>query len=275
MKKSHSILVNHLQIGLVAKAALFAFAALPQLQETRELLSSQIHVPADLLWILALVAIVAIDLGLLKRLKTRLVSPLEHLVDQTKLGANTFAFKKKSMNKEEDHLKHFIESHALKLVDLEQEVARMEDEVHKVERYSAFSPSDIEELQAAVKDAQEATREAEKQIASLESRAESLETEKKELRKELKASLRELEDLQNSLAKRSAKSGETADLSSVLIEKLRDPLALISNLSWRLSKSWDDTPPARIREGLDEIGRQAEEQLALLKKYETPISSQE
>ncbi|EDY84368.1 hypothetical protein VDG1235_3999 [Verrucomicrobiia bacterium DG1235] len=273
MKDSKTILKRHLILSLTLQALIVTLIALPPLEVYRAKIAEIIQLPAGVFWIPFLALLLAGNAIVFRRLNKRLVHPLQELVHQTKLGAASIAFKKKSMNTEEDNLKHFIESQALRSTDLEQEVTRMEGEVERISELAAISPEEIDKLHAKLKAAAEETETYANQFKSEQKLAESLEKQIAELKKELKQRNREIETLHEDAREQSAEY-RGAPLSSILVEKLKTPLSLINNLSWRLAKSWADTPPAQIREGLEEISKQSEEQLELLKKYHVEDDSQ-
>lgn len=267
MKSSKTILTRHLVLGVLLQVLVVLLIALPALEPYRIQAAELSGIPRSALWIPLLGILVVAHLFMLRRLLTHVVHPVQELVHQTRLGSASFAFKKKSMNSEEDHLKHFIESHSLKYAEMEQEVTRMENEV---ERISELAKTPPEEIDALRQNLDKATRKAEDQVGKLaaeQKRANDLERDMESLRRDLKRRGRELESLREELSEQSS-DGEDAPLHSILAERLRNPLNLINNLSWRLAKSWADTPPSQIREGLEEISRQSEEQLELLKKYQ-------
>lgn len=240
--------------------------ALPALAEYRQRAAELLRIPLSAIWIPLLAILLIVDFIILKRLHTYIGNPLRHLVKQTKLGSASFAFKKKSMNFEEDHLKHFIESQALKVNEMEQEVNRMEVEVDRAVSVSKVSPEELDALEQKLEKATLALEGQLKQLADSDNARTQLEREVESLKRSLKEANRELDALKREATARE-EEGEEASFSSILVEKLKDPLTLINNLSWRLAKAWADTPMTQMREGLEEISKQSEEQLELLKKY--------
>lgn len=261
-----------LSLGLNTAAILLI--SLPPLASTREQLSTGTGIPGSTLWIPVLAITLVANYLIFKRIGKRLVVPSEELVSQTKLAASSFAFKKKSMNAEEDHLKHFIESICLRSVELEQEVNRMENEVERISESTSITPDDIDALNDKVTNAEEKFVASSKELANEQERSARLEKELSEAIRERKRALRDLETLREDLENAAPPpppeviaSNEESEPTSLLVERLRNPLNLINNLSWRLARSWADTPPSQVREGLEEICKQSEEQLELLKKY--------
>lgn len=262
-----------LSLGL--QTAAFLVITLPPLAPYREKFASLFRLPTEALWIPVLVIAVIVNYLIFKRIGKHLVVPAEELVNQTKLAASSFAFKKKSMNAEEDHLKHFIESICLRSVELEQEVTRMENEVERIAETTSITPDDIDSLNMKIENSEKKTLETSKLLANEQERSNQLEKELAEAIRDRKRALRELEtlkeEIENAVPPPPAPAPEVVasndEPTSLLVERLRNPLNLINNLSWRLARSWADTPPSQIREGLEEICKQSEEQLELLKKY--------
>ncbi len=267
MKPSKSILARHALLIQTLQVLIVVIIALPPLDPYRQQLAELVKLPVSAFWIPLLAILVLANVFVFRRIRVHLVTPTEELVNQTKLGAASIAFKKKSMNAEEDNLKHFIESQALRSADLEQEVTRMEGEIERICEISKITPDEYDELQAKLKATTEAKEKSESEIIAEKGNVARLEKELLLLRRELKQANRDLDTLRDENSQ-VLHSGDHAPLSSILVEKLKTPLSLINNLSWRLAKSWADTPPAQIREGLEEISRHSEEQLTLLKKYE-------
>lgn len=274
MKDSKTILKGHLILNISLQTLIVLLIALPPLETYRSKLSDLTGLPSSAFWIPLLALLLLVNILIFRRIGRHLVAPLQELFNQTKLGSSSIAFKKKSMNSEEDHLKHFIESLTLRSADLEQEVARMEAEVERIAELAQTSPEEVEALQAKLKAAAVENEEFASKLVGEQSNAAKLEKEIVALRRELKQRNRELETLQGEV-KLQVESSESAPLTSILVERLKTPLSLINNLAWRLSKSWEETPPAKIREGLDEIGRHSEEQLELLKRYESETQSEQ
>ncbi len=267
MKPSKSILARHALLIQTLQILIVVIIALPPLDPYRQQLADLAKLPVSAFWIPLLAILVLANLFVFRRIGAHLVVPTEELVNQTKLGSASIAFRKKSKNAEEDHLKHFIESQALRSADLEQEITRMEGEVERISEISKIAPDEYDELQDKLKATTEAKEKSESEVIAEKANVARLEKELLLLRRELKHANRELDTIrdENSQAPHPA---DHAPLSSILVEKLKTPLSLINNLSWRLAKSWADTPPAQIREGLEEISRHSEEQLTLLKNYQ-------
>ncbi len=274
MKTSKSILARHAFLIQSLQVLVVLLIALPPLAPYRQQLSELTHLPASAFWIPLLGILLLLNLALFRHIGSCLVEPTEELVNQTKLGTAGIAFKKKSKNFEEDHLKHFIESQALRSEDLETEVARMEGEVERIMELSKVSPEEFEALQRQLKSTVEAKEKSDSQIIAEQSKVAQLEKDLLLLQRELKQANRELENARAE-ADQSLHASDHAPLSSILVERLKTPLSLINNLSWRLAKSWAETPPSQVREGLEEITRQSEEQLELLKKYEREETEEE
>ncbi len=274
MKNSKSILARHALLLQTLQVLIVVIIALPQLDPYRQQLAELTKLPVSFFWIPFLVLLLVFNFILIRRLGSHLVEPSEELVNQTKLGTASIAFKKKSMNFEEDHLKHFIESQALRSADLESEVNRMEGEIERVTELSKVTPDEFDALNAKLKTTADAKTASDAQVATEQENVAKLEKELLMLRRELKQANR---DLDTALEENDQHihSSNHAPLSSILVEKLKTPLSLINNLSWRLAKSWADTPPAQVREGLEEITRHSEEQLELLKKYEAEEEDQQ
>lgn len=274
MKESKAILTRHLVLSLILQALAVIIIALPPLEPYRVQVANLTQIPVSALWIPILGIFLIINYFILRRIGQFLVAPSEELVNQTKLGASSFAFKKKSKNAEEDHLKHFIESICVRSVGLEQELNRMENEIERMNDAAKISPDEIDQLRGKVDKAEAKSVESAKLLATEQERSTRLEKELAASKRELKHALRELEEIRDDFDNRSAKTTKqelevvsAGEPTSILVERLRNPLNLINNLSWRLAKSWADTPPSQIREGLQEICKQSEEQLELLKKY--------
>ncbi len=268
MKDSKTILLRYLLLAAALQVAVILFLALQPLEHIRATVADAIRLPAHTLWIPLLVLLVGSDLLILRRLDRLLAKPFQQLVRQTKHGNSNFAFKTRSMNLEEDHLKHFVESLSLRHGEMEQELVRMETELDKAVATSKVSPEQLDQLNAKLEKAGQDSEELLRQIAELEKAKSAVERELGTTRSNLRLRSQELTELQNATMGRSSGTSQDASPSSILIEKLRNPLALISNLAWRLAKSWDETPMAQVREGLEEISKQSQEQLELLKKYQ-------
>ncbi|MBC2607000.1 hypothetical protein [Pelagicoccus albus] len=268
MKDSKTILNRQVALSLLFQILIVALLALPQLDEYRQQLAEITKLPTSAFWIPLLGILLLGNFLILSRIGTSLVEPLEELVDQTRMGAATIAFHKKSKNAEEDHLKHFIESQSLRTADMEQEIVRMENEVDRISELAKTSPEEIDALRMEIANLQSAKEDSDSQILKEQTNAAGLEKELIAIRRELKMRNRELETVRNesaALAKETAEDGRP--MSVVLAEKLKTPLNVIRNLAGRLSQSWEDTPPSQIRDGLEEISKQSEEQFAVLKKY--------
>ncbi|MBK1877776.1 hypothetical protein [Pelagicoccus mobilis] len=277
MKDSKTILNRHLWLSLSLQVLIIILIALPPLEPYRTKISEVTNLPSSAFWIPLLALLLGANILLFRHLSSHLVLPFQDLFKQTKLGSSSIAFKKKSMNTEEDHLKHFIESQTLRSSELEQEVARMESEVDRINELAKISPEEIDSLQTKLRAAAIEKDEFATKLVAEQTNAAKLEKEILSLRRDLKRTNRELESLQNEESSRSfeAQVPAASPLSSILVEKLKTPLSLINNLAWRLAKSWADTPPAKIREGLQEITRHSEEQLELLKRYESETRGSE
>lgn len=277
MKKSKSILTRHTFLIIALQIIMVVLIALPQLDPYRQQLSEATKIPVDLFWIPFLAILVALSLIAFGRLSTHLVAPTEELVNQTKLGAASIAFHKKSMNFEEDHLKHFIESQALRSADLEVEITRMEAEVERTIELAAFSPDEISALKQQVEKTSEAKAELNAKLTDEQAKVAKQEKELVQLRRQLKQLSREESIDPRSEATEPAPPppSAAAPISSILVARLKTPLSLINNLAWRLARSWEEISPAKIREGLEEISRNAEEQLELLKTYQAEENSEQ
>lgn len=274
MKESKTILARHSLLILTFQVLIVILVALPPLEPYRQQLAEIIHFPVSAFWIPLLAILTIVNLIALRRIRANLVRPLEDLVAQSKQGTVSIAFKNKSRNLEEDHLKHFIESQSLRSSDLELEVTRMEHEVESMIELTSVSPEEVESLRSKVAEAETQKEELSSEVVSEQTKAAKLENDLIAMRRELKQAKRELETLRNE-AETETNIGDLPPLTSILVEKLKTPLSLINNLAWRLSKSWADTPPAKVREGLEEISKHSEEQLALLKKYQVEETSEE
>lgn len=266
MKTSKSILARHALLIQSLQVFVILIIALPPLEPYRQQVAELTRIPVSAFWIPILGILLIVNFLLFRRIGSRLVEPAEELVNQTKLGTASIAFKKKSKNSEEDHLKHFIESQALRSADLETEIARIEGEIERVTELSNVKPEEFEALSDKLKATSEAKERSDSQVIAEQSKVATLEKDLLLLRRELKRANRDLETFRE--------EGELplpdthAPLSSILVEKLKTPLSLVNNLAWRLSKSWAESPPEQVDEGLEEIIRQSGEQLELLKKYE-------
>ncbi|MBD5780820.1 hypothetical protein IEN85_15070 [Pelagicoccus sp. NFK12] len=269
MKTSKSILARHALLIQSLTVLIVVAIALPPLDPYRQQLAELSQLPVSAFWIPLLGLLLILNAMLFRRIGTHLVDPSEELVNQTKLGTASIAFKKKSKNFEEDHLKHFIESQALRSADLENEVSRMEGEIERISELSKVSPEAYEALQADLKASNEAKEKSDSQVIAEQSNVAKLEKELLLLRRELKQANRELETAREESEAQLLPDTQRGTLSSILVERLKTPLSLINNLAWRLAKSWADTPPAQVREGLEEITRQSQEQLELLKRYQS------
>jgi len=276
VKDSKTILNRHLWLSLSLQVLIVILIALPPLEPYRTKISEVTNLPTSAFWIPLLVLLLFANGLLFRHLSSHLVHPFQELFKQTKLGSSSIAFKTKSKNFEEDHLKHFIESQALRSSEMEQEISRMENEVERINALAQISPEEIDALKRKLSAAADVQEEYSAQLAVEQSNSTKLEKEIFSLRRELKQSYRDFETLQNEAATQAIESPqENPPLSSILVEKLKTPLSLINNLAWRLSQSWADTPPAKIREGLKEITRHSEEQLELLKRYENEAGDEE
>lgn len=277
MKDSKTILNRHLWLSLSLQILIVILIALPPLEPYRVKLSEATTLPISAFWIPLLALLLGANVLLFKQLSSHFVLPFQDLFKQTKLGSSSIAFKKKSMNFEEDHLKHFIESQALRSSELVQEVARMEAEVERVNELAAISPEEIDTLQNKLRAIAGENEEFSNKLVEEQANTTKLEKEILALRRELKRTNRELETIQNQERSHSfdSQAATSSPLSSILVEKLKTPLSLINNLAWRLAKSWADTSPAKIREGLQEITRHSEEQLEVLRRYENEMQSGE
>lgn len=266
MKKSKTILTQHFLLIATLQVLILLVANLPHLDPYRQKLADSSSIPIAVFWVLALAVLLIGTQLIQRRLGSRLVEPLEELVNQTKLGAASIAFKKKSKNTEEDHLKHFIESQAFRSEELEQEVGRMEGEVERIMANSQVSPEELESLRDQLQTKEHFTQNLATQLEFEQSKGAKLEKELLQLRRDLLHRNRELDELRETSGVASG-SDHSLTISSDLVENLATPLKLINNLSWRLAKSWDETTPAQIREGLEELCKQSEEPLKLLKLY--------
>ncbi|MDQ8184887.1 hypothetical protein [Pelagicoccus sp. SDUM812002] len=287
MKESKYILNQRIALSFFLQAAIVTLIALPELDPYRAQLSELSTLPEKYFWIPLLILMLLLQMPILSGIGTKVVDPLEELVNQTKLGANSIAFKKKSQNSEEDHLKHFIESQALRAIDLEAEVNRLEGEIERINQVAETPPEEIDEMREKIAKADQTKAALQNTIAEEKSKTEEQEKRGNELRRQLKATKLELETV---LFNQRRSRMEPAELESEvlpsesvqptefdetlptsLVEKLLTPLNLIHNLSWRLAKAWAETPPAQIREGLEEISMQSENQIALLKQHRAKV----
>jgi len=203
------------------------------------------------------------------RLKRLLVDPYESLSRQTKLEAAAFAFKQRSSSAEEDQLKHFIEKITLRTVDLRDEINRLESELAQANESVGLPPSQISALRQAAEAARLANGEKEHELTAVKERNIRLGKELERVRERLVQSQLELKRRQ--LEKPGIGfSGDYKQAGGPALEHLHDPLSLINNLSWRLAKTWTETPPAKVMEGLEEISRLSEELLDLVKRKGVP-----
>lgn len=268
VKPSKSILSRHAVYLLVIQVVIVVLIALPQLDPYKLQLAQATKAPVSFLWIPPLLLLIVANVLLFRRMRERLVTPNEELVNQTKLGTASIAFKKKSMNAEEDDLKHFIESQVFRSEELELEVSRLENELEHISKISKITPEEHDALLTKLKKAKEEKQAMDEKLQSGEKKIQSFEKENLLLRRELKQKDRELETLQEE-SREQLLSNNQDPQNTLLVGKLKTPLSLINNLSWRLAKSWAETSPAQIKEGLEEINRHSEEQLELLKRFET------
>lgn len=283
MKESKTILNQRIALSLLLQIAVVVAIALPELEPYRDQVSELTSFSKTLFWIPLLGLLFLLQLVILTGIGKKIVAPLEELVNQTKLGAKSIAFQKKSKNFEEDHLKHFIESQALRAIDLEAEVNRVELELERISQVAKTPPEEIDAMRKQIETADQAESELKEKIEEEKSKAVELDKKIADLRRQLKATKLELETILFNQKKAGFESGETKEsaapaqvevaeedetpLPTNLIDRMLTPLNLINNLSWRLAKSWEETPPAKIREGLEEISKQSEDQIDLLKEY--------
>lgn len=283
MKESKTILNQRIALSLLLQIAVVVIIALPELEPYRDQISEQTSFSKTLFWIPLLGLLFLLQLMILSGIGKKIVAPLEELVNQTKLGAKSIAFQKKSKNLEEDHLKHFIESQALRAIDLEAEVNRVELELERISQVAKTPPEEIDAMRAQIETADQAKADLKEKIEEEKANTAEIDKKMQELRRQLKAKKLELETVlfnQKKAGFEAVESNEVetqtetetqvdddSPLPTSLIDRLLTPLNLINNLSWRLAKSWEETPPAKIREGLEEISKQSEDQIELLKQH--------
>lgn len=265
MKDSKTIITQHLLSTLFIQVIFVLSIALPQLEPLRTAAEQNLRLPAGTMWIVLFAILFVCTAILLGRLYKRISTPLSQLVEQTKVGTASFAFKTKSMVAEEDFLKHYIEGKALKFAEIEQEILNMQEEIEKVEAISKISPEEHQALSTKIAKIEGEAKELQEQLAEEQQTNAKLTSNLNTTEKALSKTSRVLE--QNRL-EQNAPTPEPPNQAPITehLPRITTTLSLIANLSWRLAKSWAESSPADMRDGFQEINRHSQEQLDALKK---------
>ncbi len=240
---------------------------IPQLEAYRSSAAAQLRISPDLLW-LPISGILLLSLLLaLKRLVSVIANPINELARQAREGDSSgYAFQRKSKLKEEDDLKHFLESQNLRVSEIEQNLTETEAELGKTKNELETSKSIGERHAQEISDLTQSQKELRVENLSLAASNEvletSLETERKtKVGREVKMRAEEIyAQMERAVSNASARSIWIPNF----ISKLKSPTSVINNLSKRLESAWNETSLARLGEELAEIHRQSEIQLSLL-----------
>lgn len=258
MKHSKSIITQHLVLNLLLQVIIIVAICLPELAPYRALAETTVRLPSGTIWMPLLGILVIANIFSLSRLRKKISVPLQQLVNQTKLGSSTYAFKTKSVIGEVDYMKHFIESRALKFDEIEQEVQRMQNEVEKAESISRIQPAEYERLSKELESAKAETATLKNSLEDQARDRKRLENNLNLTEKALRQSKRDYDELRYEQS--SGASNDQADLSS-LLERVTGSLSIINNLSRRLAESWADSTPGEMRDAFKEINNESQTQL--------------
>ena len=253
VKDSKTILSQHFLVGVLMQIGAIALITLPALDQYRARAAELLRIPESTFWLIVIGLLIAGNALIARRLHRRVVIPLKDLVKQTRLSQSSFAFKKVSRNAEEDSLKHFIESLTLRQTEMEQEMARMqaETDLEGIRDRELAALDKVEELQREIDSLKQALNESETKLSHANASTDALETE--------------LEALRHAPSMPKA-TFQPKQIDREVLDRIKTPLILINHLSWKLAKTWADTPLSKMRDGFIEINKQSDAQLEQLSK---------
>ncbi|MDQ8185526.1 hypothetical protein [Pelagicoccus sp. SDUM812002] len=267
MRDLKSTLSFHSAIATTATASGLLFMALPALATTRDSLSSSLGLSGQLsLWVLVGVLIAGIH-GLVYSMSVkRIARPFQKLATNATLCEQGFAFKTRSSSKEEDTIKHAIETNNLKAREAERQAGDLEGEVRELK-------SQLESAQFKIQTISTENKEAVKAASELRLECETLKASKTALELTLESERKskigaEVEKRTEEIYSQMERAVEASSLKSLwlpsFVQELKEPASLINEISSGLRDNCNNTPISTIAIQIEQIQRQAEKQLSTL-----------
>ncbi|MDQ8181123.1 hypothetical protein [Pelagicoccus sp. SDUM812005] len=260
MKASSSILTVHLAAIVVAQVAALAVLCYSELAEFRTSIEDELGISRDALWIIVGVAIVVFTLLIFRDLKRKVISPIEQIVQETKQGGSSFAFKKRSYTSEEDCLKHYLEGQSLRHAEMEQEVVRMEEEAAKARSVAEVSPEEFWGLREALSKARSRIEEYRKELDLRDKELARADDSLKVSESELRRISIELEELRKREQARLDGSHESLSIPRSRLNELQRSLSEICKESRHFKGEWANSTPTAVRDAFSTISARASEQ---------------
>jgi len=234
----------------------------------RETIAGLGGLAAEALWIPSIVLVVAVNYTILKIFKRTISEPLLHIAQEIELNKpGSYAFKSTSRNEEEKALKHFVESQSLRSTEMETQIDDLENERDHAKK----------DLEVALEKAARATQELEETLvakAEIRETAERLKAKNTVFKQELDTERankvgNEVQKRADEIYHQMERAVEAAAYKKIwlpsILEEVKTPAKLISDIATRIERSWDDTPLNKLKIEVEEINRHCDEQLRLLK----------
>ncbi|MDQ8179203.1 hypothetical protein [Pelagicoccus sp. SDUM812005] len=267
MKNLKSTLTVHTAIASAATVCSIAFMALPSLAAFRESLSAQLGLAGQLgLW-LPVAATAAAAHGLAYVLSVRkIAAPFQKLATNASHCEQGFAFKTKSNTKEEDVIKHAIETNNLKTKEAQQVAEELEADLEQLKSKLEAAEAKIESLGSAKASAEKAASELRLRCETLNASKVALElTLENERKSKIGA---EVEKRAEEIYSQMQKAVSAASLKSIwlpsFVHQLKGPASVINEISAGLRNNCSETPLTQIAAQIEQIHLQTEKQLATL-----------
>ncbi len=267
MKDLKSTLSIHTAIATAATVSGLVFMALPALASTRESLTASLGLSGQLsLWV-PVGSMIAVVHGLAYFLSVKKIArPFQKLATNATLSEQGFAFKTRSNTSEEDTIKHAVEATNLKAREAQQLAEELEGEVHDLK-------SQLESAQFKIQTITSENQEAVKAVSELRVECETLKASKTALELTLENERKtkigaEVEKRTDEIYAQMERAVAAASLKSLwlptFVQELKEPAALINEISGGLRDNCSNTPISTIAEQIQQIHRQAEKQLTTL-----------
>lgn len=266
MKDLKTISKQQFLILSISTGVVVLFLSLSALDSTRAAISAQIRLPAGLLWLPTLGLLLGLQYFLFRRSDSCVTKPFRRLSQFAERGEQGFAFKNKSSNKEEDTIKHAIESANLRAKEAREQADELEELLKQTQTEldnTKESKGKIEaELEKSTTKCRELILESETLKAAKTAIELTLENERK-----TKIGV-EVEKRTAEIYTQMEQAVSAASMKHIwipsLVQELKTPISIIRETSTRLSGSWSQASMSQVNDQIELIRKQSVEQLELL-----------
>ncbi len=252
---------------MIAQLAAMLFLTTPYLEGSRAFIATSLGLDASGIWIPVSLILLIMTCTVLVRLIWLLANPISELAKRSERGQiGGYAFKKKSKSREEDALKHFIDSQSLKANEMEQQVEELEEEINRLnEEFDAFSGKD-EEQEQTIMELRKQLRSANNELETLKEDNTSLESAlamERNSKVGMEVEKRTGEIYAQMEKAMNQRASNTSWMPSVL-QELKTPITIIKKTSKRLLDSWGEVSFSRLKDDIQEIDTQSDLQISIL-----------